>query len=172
MGVQTARLGQRTRLQMVLAVLAVSVLAALTTAPAANAAAKDVSPSPSCYFANANGTVTVTVDVTNDNATATTLPVGAQNKINPGAEDRGQPTTFAPGTTTNAWSATFTSAEFDKVKWNLDGKAVSLYTTTVCAATTVPADGNPLAVLVFGALTALVGAAFLGERRRRAGAAG
>jgi hypothetical protein len=142
-------------------------VAAVAAAPSAQAAGKSVTPTPSCYFDNGDGTVTVTVDVTSTNTTATTLPIGSQNKINPGAQDRGQPTTFAPGTTTNAWSATFSSAEYSSVRWNLDGNTVPLQTSTVCAAIAVPADSNPLAVVVFGALTSLVGAAFLGERRRR-----
>jgi hypothetical protein len=144
-----------------------SLVALTGAAPAAHAAGKNVTPTPSCYFDNGDGTVTVTVDVTSTNPTETTLPIGSQNKINPGAQDRGQPTTFAPGTTTNAWSATFSSAEYGSVRWNLDGNTVPLQTSTVCTAIAVPADGNPLAVVVFGALTSLVGAGFLGERRRR-----
>jgi hypothetical protein len=170
MGVRTTGLG--TRLALLVTVLLAAGLGCALTAPAASAADKAVTPAPSCYFANGDGTVTVTVDVTNDNPTATTLPVGSQNKLNPGAQDRGQPTTFAPGTTANAWSITLTTAEFGTLRWNLDGNTVPLQTATVCAATAVPADGNPLAVLVFGALTSLVGATFLGERRRRARAAG
>ena len=142
-------------------------VAAVAAAPSAQAAGKSVTPTPSCYFDNGDGTVTVTIDVINDYATTTTMPIGSQNKINPGAQDRGQPTTFAPGTTTNAWSATFSQAEYPSLRWNLDGNTVPLQTSTQCTAIAVPADGNPLAVVVFGALTSLVGAVFLGERRRR-----
>jgi hypothetical protein len=151
------------------AVLAIGIVG-LVAAPAALAAPvppKSVTPSSGCYFDNGNGTVTVNINVTNTNATSVTLATGPENKVDPGADNQGQPTTFAPGTTTNAWSATFTTASYNTAVWHLNGNNVALKTTTLCASTGVPAEGNSLAVIVFGVATTLVGAGLLGERRRR-----
>jgi hypothetical protein len=142
----------------------------LVAAPAAFAAPtppKSVTPSVSCFIDNGDGTVTVTVDVTNANATAATLNYGPANRIQPDPDDQGQPTVFAPGTTSNAWSGTFTSAQLATAKWHLDGNNVSLQTSTECGATDVPAQGSAIAVVALGAVTTLIGAALMGERRRR-----
>ena len=121
----------------------------------------------SCFFDNGDGTVTVTVDVTNANATAVTLDYGPENRIQPGPDDRGQPTVFAAGATSNAWSGTFTTAQLATAKWHLNGNTVSLQPSTECGATDVPAQGGALAVVAFGAVSAIIGAALMGERRRR-----
>jgi hypothetical protein len=164
---RVSRVGRWARVPVAVFALGIVGLVGAPAALAAPVPPKSVDPAPSCYFDNGNGTVTVNVNVTNSNAAAVTINYGPENKIEPGADNQGQPTTFAPGTTTNAWSGTFTTAQFATVKWHLNGNKVDLATTTVCASSAVPAQGNVLAVVVFGAVTTLIGGALLGERRRR-----
>ena len=172
MGVRTTtRLTLRSRLPLAVAVLAATCLAALAgaaIAPAAHAAAPNVTPFVNCYWDNGDDTYTVSLGADNKAKSAVTVPIGVDNRVSPGAQDRGQPTTFAPGATNNAWVVTVTSVEVaDGLNWYLTGHAVDVRTPQLCASRPVPAQGNPLAVVVLGALTSLVGAAFLGERRRR-----
>jgi hypothetical protein len=151
-------------------VLAAGLLAvaAVATAPAAEAASPNVTPFVNCYWDNGDTTYTVSLGADNAAKSTVTVPVGVDNRLSPGAQDRGQPTSFAAGVTNNAWVVTVTSAEVaGGLNWYLTGHAVDVRTPRLCASKPIPQDGNPLAVVVFGALTSLVGAAFLGERRRR-----
>lgn len=164
-----ARATWRGRVAPVLLTLAVLVVAGLLGAPAATAAGPDVTPFVNCYWDNGNATYTVSVGVDNQAKTTVTVPIGVDNKVSPGAQDRGQPTTFAAGTTNNAWVVTVSAAEVAAdINWYLTGHTVSVKTVQQCASRPVPQQGNALAVVAFGALSALVGAIFLGERRRRA----
>ena len=150
------------------AVLAVGVLG-FVAVPAASAAStphKSVTASVSCFVDNGDGTATVTVDVTNENSTAVTLDYGPENRIQPGPDNQGQPTVFAAGAT-GAWSGTFTKAQLTTAEWHLDGSTVALQTTSECGSFDVPAQGAVLAVVAFGAVSAIIGAALMGEVRRR-----
>ena len=150
------------------AVLSLIALTGVAAAPAANAAAPNVTPFVNCYWDNGDNTYTVSLGADNAAKSAVTVPIGVDNRVSPGAQDRGQPTTFSPGTTNNAWVVTVTSVEVaGGLNWYLTGHAVDVRTPQLCASRPVPAQGNSLAVVVFGALTSLIGAAFLGERRRR-----
>lgn len=165
-------MGQRARMRgrgaSVLLALAMLVLVGLVGAPAATAASVDVTPFVNCYWDNGDATYTVSLGVDNKAKTTVTVPIGVDNKVSPGAQFRGQPTTFAAGTTNNAWVVTVTAAEVAAdINWYLTGHTVSVKTFQQCSSRPVPQQGNALAALAIGALTALVGSAFLGERRRR-----
>ncbi len=152
------------------AVLALMGSAMLTTAPAASAAGVDkktVVPSPTCYFTNPDGTVSIVVRVTSTNPSPVFIDYGGENKIDPGKDDQGQPTTFNSGVTDNAYVATFAADDVKKAKWKLNGGDYDLATTTVCPTTTVTAEGNLLAILAFSGLVTVGGAALMGGRRRR-----
>ncbi len=157
------------RWAMAPAALAVMGGVSLMGAGAASAAlpAGTVTAAASCYFVNSDGSYTVNLDVTNNDAAPVTIKIGGENKFNPGADNQGQPDTFAPGTTLNAAQATFKATDWAKAEWRLNNVNYRLTTTTVCPVTAVTADGNVLAVLLFGAVVTAGGAALLGTRRGR-----
>lgn len=163
--------GARTvrRWAMVPAMLAIAGGAAVLCAgPASAALAKGtLTAAPSCYFVNPDGSYSVNIDVTNNDPAVVTLKVGGENKFDPGADDQGQPESFAPGTTTNAVQATFKATDWSKAKWRLNGVDYSLTTSAVCPSTTVTAEGNLLAALAFSLLVTAGGGALMGNRSRR-----
>jgi hypothetical protein len=166
MRVATTRWGARVAAPTAAVVLALAALTGL--APAAHAAGPNVTPFVNCYWDNGDNTYTVSLGADNAAKTTVTVPVGTDNRVSPGTQDRGQPTSFAPGTANNVWVVTITAPEVTAgINWYLTGHTVSLRSVQACASKPIPQDGNPLAVVVFGALTSLIGAAFLGERRRR-----
>lgn len=146
-------------------------LVGLVAAPAALAAApnKSLTPYVSCYFDNRNGTITVSVGVTNSTASTVTAPVGPDNHITVGAQDRGQPTSFLPGKHDNIWAATVTYDEIGQgIDWSLTGNTATIASFDECATKPVPANGNTIAMVAFGAASAVVGGIFLNGRRKRA----
>lgn len=158
-----------------LGVLVVTALAGLVAAPAAQAAApaRSLTPFVSCYFDNGNGTVTVSVGVTSTNGATVSVPVGADNRVTVGAQDRGQPTSFSPGTHNNVWAATVSYTDIaNNVNWSLTGNTVQFASFQECASKPVPAQGNTLAVVLFAAMVTAGGSLLLGERRRRMGTSG
>lgn len=76
-----------------------------------------VTPIAECVDVNQNGTLVAHFGYKNEGVAAATVPVGAQNAFSPGAQDRGQPTTFETGRVTNAFTVTFPSA--DILRWTL-----------------------------------------------------
>ena len=167
-GTRRGTLAGRFMLALV-AMLAVGVVAA-PSAQAAAAPAGSLTPYVSCYFDNNNGTVTFSVGVTSKNSGVVSVPVGSGNRVTLGAADRGQPTSFSPGTHDNVWAATVTWAEvFNDVNWSLTGNEVQLTNWTRCSARPVPAEGNALAVVAFAAVLTVAGSALMGGRRRRHG---
>lgn len=151
------------------ALLMLGLVALLGASSATAGTNKTIIPSPMCYFDNGDGTVTVNVSIENTNTFPVTIAAGSgENKFNPSPDVRaGQPSTFEPGVVDNAWAVVLTSAEFPSVKWHLAGVDYKLYTTTKCSVTTVTAEGNLLATVLFGAVVTVVGALAMGERRRR-----
>ena len=93
--------------------------------------------------------------------------MGNDNRITQGNPNRGQPTQFDPGTDPNVWAFTLTWAEvFNGIDWSLTGNSVSVATYTECASKPVPASGNGLAFLAFGAVVTVAGGFFLDRRVR------
>jgi hypothetical protein len=58
---------------------------------------QEVLPMELCVVKHQNNTATAIFSYLNKNDVPVTIPVGDGNKITPGAADRGQPTTFLPG---------------------------------------------------------------------------
>jgi hypothetical protein len=153
------------------AVLVAAMALLAVGAPAAQAAgvpAHSLTPYVSCYWDNGNQTITVSVGVTSTNTTTVSVPVGTDNRVTVGAVDRGQPTSFAPGNHANVWAATVTWADISNgINWSLSGNLVTIASDAKCSSKPVPAEGNAGAVLAFGALVTIAGAAVLGRRHRR-----
>ena len=72
--------------------------------------APTIVPKVTCVTLNANGSYTVRFGYENSTGAAVTIPVGANNYFTPGAQNRGQTTTFQPGVVNNAFSVTFANA--------------------------------------------------------------
>jgi hypothetical protein len=146
-------------------------LALVVLAPAASAAPinKTVTPFMNCYWDNGDGTVTVSVGYTSTNAGTVTIPVGPDNRVTPGAANRGQPTTFLHGTQNNAWAVTVGYAEIaNDVNWYVTGNSVTVSTPNRCATKPVSQVGSVGALLV-GAAALACGALAVGWHRRRRG---
>jgi hypothetical protein len=151
-----------------LGLLAISVFG-LVAADGAQAAAPAGSLKPflNCYWDNGDNTVTVSLGVTSGNAGTVSVPVGGDNKITQGAADRGQPTSFASGTHNNVWAFTVSYPEINAgINWQLSGSSVAVNAVTQCASKPMPADGNAMAVLAFGAVATVVGGYCLNGRNR------
>ncbi len=149
---------------------ALGLLALVAGAPGAQAAAPagSITPFVSCYFDNGNGTYTVSVGYTSSNSGTVSIPVGTDNRVTFGAQDRGQPTSFAPGVHSNVWAPTLSTTDiYNNVNWSLTGNTVRLSTLNQCSIRPVPAGGNLAAELAFGAVVTTAGALVMGERRRR-----
>lgn len=69
--------------------------------------------------------VTARFGYANPNATATAIPVGVDNFFSPPPSDRGQPTSFQPGTHPSAFSATFQLDQISSFTWYLQGREVT-----------------------------------------------
>ena len=85
-----------------------------------------VRPILECVANNGNGSYTAYFGYRNDNNLPVTLPIGSANKFSPSPQDRGQPTTFAPGRTPYWPNAAF-SIPFDgnNLVWTLDGRTAT-----------------------------------------------
>lgn len=100
------------------ALLLVMIAPAFAAPSAHTSTSSNVTPIVECT-AQHNG-VNHTVFGYDNTGPTTTLSVGVQNQFTPDIPDRGQPTTFLPGTHINVFSVT-TSAT---LTWTLDGKQV------------------------------------------------
>lgn len=79
-------------------------------------------PLVECVLDNKNGTYTAFFGYDNTNSVPVTIPVGTNNRFSPSPENRGQPTTFAPGRTP-VWPNAAFSVVFDgnPLTWKLKG---------------------------------------------------
>ena len=76
-----------------------------------------VKPVLSCVANNGDGTYTARYGYENPNVFPVEIPVGSKNRFSPRPQDRGQITTFEPGTVENAFEVTFDGRYFT---WVLD----------------------------------------------------
>jgi hypothetical protein len=98
--------------------------------------APTVAPILNCVMRNANGSYTAKFGYDNSTSAAVTIPVGANNYFTPGAQNRGQTTTFQPGVVTNAFSVTFAANGGNLGVWFLKGpdnvlRPVNVLTTSI-----------------------------------------
>ena len=96
-----------------------------------------VVPLLTCVQKINNTTYRGTFGFDNSTGASVAIPVGANNYFTPGAQNRGQATTFAAGTTTNAFSVTFTASgnSNDLAVWFLRGPDGQKRLVTVTKAT-------------------------------------
>jgi hypothetical protein len=130
---------------LALGLLAGVVLAVVAASGTASAAPSSVTPIVVCSVTH-NGT-THTVFGYDNSGPALTLGVGASNQFSPGPADRGQPTTFQPGTKINVFSVDAPGP----VTWTVDGAAVH---TPGLTCQTTPASSN---AANWGPVAAIVG---------------
>ena len=120
-----------------------------------------------CVAPNASGGYTAHFGYVNEGTTAVTVPVGDRNGVAPGAVDRGQPTSFAPGRTPRFPRAAF-ALDFDgrDLRWTITGPDGRVRTATASASSRRCAPlADPEAPRLRFAEPA--GGAFLGTRTPR-----
>ena len=90
----------------------------------------------------------------NSSTSTVSIPIGTNNEFTGVAsdgstisQDIGQPTTFAPGTNSNAFVATP-----GKAQWDLNGSSDKVPSKSTCSSDPVPIVGPNLPTLAFGSL--------------------
>jgi hypothetical protein len=124
-----------------LLMLGVALAGLILAAPMSPASAgpDDPVPSVTCVWKNTDGSLTAVFGYTKKGPTKT-LRVGPDNRVSPGAQDQGQPTTFVAGTVTNAFTVTWASGNLN---WKLGPDTASASSTsTKCTAKPVPMLGS------------------------------
>jgi hypothetical protein len=148
---------------------ALVLLAGVSPAAAADAPAWSLRPFVDCVWTNSDGTRTVSLGYESFNAATVTMGVGANNFISPGAQNQGQPTSFAPGLHSNVWALTMTNANYLSGQWFLTSATMNMTMNgTPCASKPVPmTSGNGLIYLATTGAVVLGGVYALARRRRR-----
>ena len=99
---------------------------ALTPASATAQSTVPVIPTLDCVsYDPTHDRVTANFGYINANDAAVEIAIGASNFFSPPPSFRGQPTSFQPGVTKNAFQATFDLFTISSITWNLNGKSVS-----------------------------------------------
>lgn len=168
----TGRCGRSTAgLVLALALVAVP----LVTARAAQAATvacppmstdvcKNLEPVAECVWDNRDGTKTALWGWDNPTADTAAIAVGSKNRMSPGADDQGQPTSFGPGRHRNVFTTTFTGSS---ASWRLGSHDADVRgDTAACATKPVPQVGGMGAVLLFVLMLGLGSLLVLAARRR------
>ena len=101
----------------------------------------------------------------NSSGSTETIAIGSGNKFSPNPQNRGQPTSFLPGTNHNVFVVTWNGS--GSLTWTLNGHDVSATkTSTACSSNPVPVAGGGPWYLLPGALV-VVGVAGVGFCCRR-----
>jgi hypothetical protein len=117
---------------------------------------KSIIPFMNCYWDNGNGTYDALVGYNNKNTTAQTIPVGTNNRFQPGAQYRGQPTVFQPGIKNNVFVVKASAADVSSgLNWYLTDNTVIISTPVKCATKPVSQVGDMRALAL--ALLLLLG---------------
>jgi len=91
-----------------------------------------------CIVDNGDGTFVAFFGYDNPNTFGVTIPIGPSNYFVPNPNDRGQPTTFAPGAFQMVFSVSSNGAA---LVWHLDGStAVASMGMIPCPATPTPTE--------------------------------
>ena len=113
---------------------------AQTRRPASGEKLPSVQPVYEGWFTNPDGTVTLSYGYINREGINIEVPIGPANSFSPGPENRGQPTTFLPGTQRNV--------ALIVVPANFAGNVIWTITSGGIAATTTQRGGlNPIYVI-------------------------
>lgn len=166
----TARRAPVARLLAVVGLLLATFLVAapanaavIDCTPFGDAACKDMTATAECIWSNPDASTDVLWSYANPSASDIRIDVGAHNDLTPGAANQGQPTVFVSGGARNAF-VQHVAAGAGTASWRLGNARWSAAGAAACATKPVPADGNPLSYLVFGAMALVVGALSLGAR--------
>jgi hypothetical protein len=104
---------------------------------------KSIVPFMNCYWDNGNGTFDALVGYNNKNTTSQTIAIGTNNRFQPGLQNRGQPTVFAPGIKNNVFVVHATAADVNSsLNWYLTDNTVIISTPVKCATKPVPQVGS------------------------------
>lgn len=156
------------RLMLRAALVAVLLALSFGVATPAQAAAPNgsITPFVNCIWDNGNGTVTASVGYRSSNAGTVTEPIGNNNRFSPGAQNRGQPTTFLTGTRNNVFAVTVTYQEIQNdINWYVTGNSVNVESIVWCQTKPVSVIGSVPALLLGIALTLAIGLPVMAARR-------
>ena len=160
---------------MSLGVLGVLLGLLAAAGPASAATAYSPVPSFTCAAANGDGTFTYFFGYSLAGTDTVTVPIGPDNQLtsdNTGnnlntnysydKQDRGQPTTFAPGAHPDAFSVTTSDTS---LSWHLSGSRQKASSASLCSNVPVVAEA-PSALVLPAAAAAPFAVWFLTMRRR------
>jgi hypothetical protein len=122
------------------------LLVGATWVAAGPASAAQTTPIFECAFAQPDGSYVTVWGYQNAGATTESIPVGAQNRFQPTPNDRGQPTTFDPGTHDNILIIPWDGA--DQLGWKIGTTTVHADASQVCPTNPVPLTGSGLSTVV------------------------
>ena len=129
---------------------------------------KSIVPFMNCYWDNGNGTYDALVGYNNKNSTTQTIPVGSNNRFQPGAQYRGQPTVFLTGVRNNVFVVKASAADVSNgLNWYLTDNTVIISTPVKCATKPVAQIGSIGALGVSVLLLVTTGLTVLYVRNRR-----
>jgi hypothetical protein len=163
------RTAQRTATALLVGLLAsLAVLGGANPAAAADAPEWSLRPFVDCVWKNGDGTVTVDLGYESFNSTAVNVVAGTNNYITPGAQNQGQPTTFAPGSHSNVWVLTMTAANYQTGTWYLKSASMNMTMNgTACTSKPVSMTAGTGYVYLGTTGVAVLGGTYLLIRRRR-----
>lgn len=105
-----------------LAVLASALVLSVSAASTAKPILSSVTPTLACVAQNRPSLFTAVFGYTNSTSSVITVPVGTNNTFKPTPRDRGQPTSFLPGSVPRAFTVGFDGS---RLTWTLNGQSVS-----------------------------------------------
>lgn len=151
---------------LVLMAAAGLLVGSVGTASADNGGPGSVKPSLECvYHDTGTGQYTALWGYTNNYTSPVTIPLGSGNSFSPTPADRGQVTTFSPGTHDNVLSTTWDGS--GDLTWNLTHSATASKTSTACSTNPVPIAGSQLLTWILLAAAFVGTAAVIARRNRR-----
>jgi hypothetical protein len=104
----------------------ISTATATKFIPTATPVREKVSPLLECVQDNEDGTITAFFGYKNHSSFLVEIPIGELNKMKPGPLDRGQPTEFDPGRSSQYPNASFQVVfQGESITWYLDGESVT-----------------------------------------------
>jgi hypothetical protein len=137
----------------------------LNCTPMSDDACKDLTPIVECLWSNGDGTSTIAWGYNNPSTHVIFIDFGGKNKLNPGADNQGQGTTFLPGMHHNSFTSTVNGTDRT---WTLGNEKVSTSASTpACPTKPVPMIGSLRALLVGIALLLAIGLPVLALRPER-----
>ena len=139
------------------------LIASVGTATADNGGPGSVKPFLECvYHDTGTGQYNALWGYTNNYSSSVTIAIGSGNSFSISPGDRGQPSTFSPGTQDNVFSTTWNGS--GDLTWNLTHSASASSTSTACGTNPVPIAGSETLTWVLLA-AAFVGTAVVIARR-------